>query len=113
MVCDGFAGNVLLKAAEGMARIALKALAEAVETEPENAGLVQALAALRKRVDYAEIGGAPLLGVNGVSIIAHGRSDRRAMASAIRMAARSARSGYVGAVAAAMAGLRSQEEERA
>lgn len=83
VVADGFSGNVALKAAEGMAEYLLGALSEAVnrgdcpETLPGE---------LAERVDYAEYGGAPLLGVRGPYLIGHGRSDARAVFNAIRAA---------------------------
>ena len=101
IVSDGFAGNVLLKTAEGMGALALSVLIESARAErrkprrrASRAG-EGSQAEVRCRVDYAEYGGAPLLGINGVSVIAHGRSDARAIESAIGMAARAARSGYV------------------
>ena len=59
--------------------------------------------ALRKRVDWREIGGAPLLGVNGVVVIGHGRSDVKAIRSMIRMAEKSAQQNLVQAIQAAIA----------
>ena len=106
-VCDGFVGNVLLKGVEGMAELALSLLTEEVTraTDPAiHAALSQALSHVRRRVDYAEVGGAPLLGVNGIAIIAHGRSNRTAIANGLRQAARAARSGYVEAVRTALKG---------
>jgi glycerol-3-phosphate acyltransferase PlsX len=100
-VCDGFVGNVLLKGVEGMAHLALQILSREVQaaTDPAiRAALAQSLAHLTAQVDYAAVGGAPLLGVNGVAIIAHGRSHRTAIANGLRQAARAARSGYVEAV---------------
>ncbi|MDX1934390.1 MAG: phosphate acyltransferase PlsX [Capsulimonadales bacterium] len=100
-VCDGFVGNVLLKGAEGVARLGLNLLAAEVHaaTDPTaRAALARALTHMAARLDYAEVGGAPLLGVNGVAIIAHGRSNRTAIANGIRQAARAARSGFTEAV---------------
>jgi phosphate acyltransferase len=96
-VCDGFAGNVALKTAEGMGSLCLSIL----ESFPEAAAAMQAV---RRRVDWAEYGGAPLLGINGVSIIAHGRSNARAAETALLVAARTTRSGYVAAVKVALEG---------
>jgi glycerol-3-phosphate acyltransferase PlsX len=114
VVCDGFVGNIVLKVAEGLAerladlfRKALEARIEGVSrklAEKARAGhsggseliqgvgneLVGAISGLRERLDYSEQGGAPLLGVNGVVTIAHGRSDARAIANAIRAAKRMA-----------------------
>lgn len=96
VVCDGFVGNAVLKAVEGMGHFALSLLAGEI-SDPG------ALFRIAQRIDYAEYGGAPLLGVNGVSLIAHGRSDDRAIASALRQAVRTARADYVGAVMRALA----------
>ena len=97
-VCDGFTGNIVLKLAEGLAeRLFLmfkdgagqvvSELADAGEPAPAVSELVQvALARLGDTIDYAESGGAPLLGVNGTVIISHGRSGSKAISNAIRMA---------------------------
>ena len=79
VVCDGFVGNVLLKFYEGVAPLMVGMLVKA--------GIDQdrIMAALRQ-LDYSEHGGAPLLGVRGVSIICHGRSSPRALKSAIKLA---------------------------
>jgi glycerol-3-phosphate acyltransferase PlsX len=101
VVCDGFVGNVLLKGAEGTVRLVLSLLAADARRAGDEAireALLASLLRLRQRVDYSEFGGAPLLGVNGVSFIAHGRSDSKAIANGIRMAVAAARSGYVSAV---------------
>lgn len=95
-VCDGFVGNTVLKAVEGMGHFALSLIRGEI-TNPT------ALFRIAQRLDYAEYGGAPLLGVNGVSLIAHGRSDAKAIASGLRQAARTARADYVGAVTRALA----------
>ncbi len=101
IVCDGFEGNILLKGAEGTARMILTSLAAQVKAEADEAAravLKQALARLKKRADYADVGGAPLLGVNGVACIGHGRSDAAAVASGIRQSVVAAQSGFVEAV---------------
>jgi glycerol-3-phosphate acyltransferase PlsX len=106
-VCDGFVGNVLLKGAEGAARLAIHLLADDVLSAPDDATrqtLERSLARLRERMDYSEYGGAPLLGVNGVAMIAHGRSDYKAIANGLRQSVRAARSGYVAAVSDALRG---------
>ncbi len=105
VVCDGFVGNVLLKTAEGTARMTLSLLAAQAEAASDPAArdtLLQALLLLKRRVDYTEFGGAPLLGVNGITFIAHGRSDARAFETGIRLAAQAARSGFVEAVRIAL-----------
>lgn len=90
IVCDGFTGNAVLKASEGCAIAFSKMLKEEL-----NRGVVRkagaflargAFAEVKRRTDYAEVGGAPLLGINGVGIISHGSSDGRAIKNAIRTA---------------------------
>ncbi|MFN8615487.1 MAG: phosphate acyltransferase PlsX [Dehalococcoidia bacterium] len=89
-VMDGFTGNVVLKTAEGMAELLLGEIRKAVELTPWNraAGLIlmSELRKVRRRLDYAEYGGAQLVGVDGIVIIGHGRSNARAIFSAIRAA---------------------------
>jgi phosphate acyltransferase len=90
VVMDGFTGNVVVKTAEGVAELMFRELRSAVELTPWNraAGLVlmSELRKVRRRMDYTEYGGAHLLGVDGVTVIAHGRSNARAIFSAIRAA---------------------------
>lgn len=90
IVCDGFVGNVALKVSEGLAEIVKQVLQE---TLTANLGrkfgfllLKGALAEFKRRMDYSEYGGAPLLGVQGVCIICHGRSNGNAIKNAIRVA---------------------------
>jgi glycerol-3-phosphate acyltransferase PlsX len=89
-VMDGFTGNVVLKTAEGMAELLLGEIRKAVELTPWNraAGLVlmSELRKVKRRLDYAEYGGAQLVGVDGIVVIGHGRSNARAIFSAIRAA---------------------------
>jgi glycerol-3-phosphate acyltransferase PlsX len=91
IVCDGFVGNVALKVAEGLAemmgRMLRESLTASVSGKIGYALSRSAFRDFRKRVDYSEIGGAPLLGVKGVCIICHGRSDSNAIKNAIRVAA--------------------------
>jgi glycerol-3-phosphate acyltransferase PlsX len=91
IVCDGFTGNIALKISESAAEFFTVLLKEELEK-----GLVGKLGALltrgafrrfKKRVDYTEYGGAPLLGVGGMCIIGHGRSTAKAIKNAIRVAA--------------------------
>jgi len=90
LVCDGFVGNVALKVSEGLAEVIKHMLHESLEaTITRKIGYVLSKAAytdFKKRVDYSEFGGAPLLGVNGVCIICHGRSNANAIKNAIRVA---------------------------
>src|SRR5579871_5030784 len=91
IVCDGFVGNVALKVSEGLVVAMTSMLRESLKaTMTRKLGYVLSKAAykdFRKRVDYAEYGGAPLLGVKGARIICHGRSNANAIKNAIRVAA--------------------------
>ena len=91
IVCDGFIGNVALKVSEGLVDMIRYMLQEALEaTITRKIGYALAHNAFKdfkKRVDYSEFGGAPLLGVRGVCIICHGRSNANAIKNAIRVAA--------------------------
>jgi phosphate acyltransferase len=92
VVCDGFTGNVALKILEGTIRTVLEGFrAEITATKRGKLGALlirPAARSLANRLDPDTYGGAYLLGVRGVVVIAHGRSSRRAMANAIRLAAR-------------------------
>ena len=91
IVCDGFVGNVCLKVSEGLA----EAIISMLRTEMSKSFMAkigyllakQAFGNFSKRVDYAEYGGAPLLGVNGTGIVCHGRSNAKAIKNAIKVAA--------------------------
>lgn len=89
-VCDGFVGNVFLKTAEGVVKMVTTLLRE--ELTRDTKGKIAALLAkdsfyrLRKRIDYSEFGGAQLLGVRGVCVIAHGSSQHVAIKNAVRVA---------------------------
>ncbi len=91
VVCDGFIGNVALKVSEGMVDVITHLLERSLKaTLKRKVGYVlsrNAYKDFRKRVDYSEYGGAPLLGVRGVVIICHGRSNAHAIKNAIRVAA--------------------------
>ena len=97
VVCDGFIGNVALKVSEGLVEMIRAMLKEALTaTVTRKVGAVLARNAFldfRKRLDYSEYGGAPLLGVKGVNIVCHGRSNGNAMKNAIRVAAEFATGG--------------------
>jgi glycerol-3-phosphate acyltransferase PlsX len=91
IVCDGFIGNVALKVSEGLVDMVKQMLQESLQaTITRQIGSLLARAAFtdfKKRVDYSEYGGAPLLGVRGITIISHGRSNANAIKNAIRVAA--------------------------
>jgi phosphate acyltransferase len=95
VVCDGFTGNVALKISEGVADVITHMLKESLASSAlGKIGAYIARGGFRKfkrRVDYSEYGGAPLLGVKGVCIICHGSSNTNAMKNAIRVAAEFAR----------------------
>jgi len=95
VVCDGFVGNLMLKAGEGFGELIMGLLKDEIKRGNWALKIVAKLmqSAFRRvaaRFDYAEIGGALLLGVNGVVIICHGRSNSLAVTNAIRLAARAA-----------------------
>ncbi len=90
VVSDGFAGNIAIKTAEGTAKMLLATIKAEIKARPLAmlGGLLAkpALAAAGKRLDYRQYGGAPLLGVNGVVIVGHGRSDALAVENAVGVA---------------------------
>ncbi|MBM9513889.1 phosphate acyltransferase PlsX [Desulfogranum marinum] len=90
IVCDGFVGNISLKISEGLAEAAMQMLKkEIMKTWRAKIGYLlirKAFADFRKQVDYAEYGGAPLLGINGTGIICHGTSNATAIRNAIKVA---------------------------
>jgi phosphate acyltransferase len=89
-VCDGFAGNVLLKNTEGVAQVIFDMLKGILmqNTMSKLAALMlkKGLRAFKKKFDYKEVGGAPFMGIDGIMIKAHGSSDARAVKNAIRQA---------------------------
>jgi phosphate acyltransferase len=109
-VCDGFTGNVMLKLAEGMASAITGLIRQEIEasllTKVAAVGVLPAFKRVRRRMDYAEYGGAPLLGLNGTCIVAHGRSNALAIKNAIRVAAQSVEQDVVGLIAEGIASVR-------
>ncbi len=99
VVCDGFTGNLVLKSIEATAEFAVSELRTAVRrrpyTLPGMAFMYPAFRAVRRRTDYAQYGGTPLLGVNGVVIIGHGRSNAVAVENALNAAFRAVESSVV------------------
>ncbi len=91
VVCDGFIGNVVLKVSEAVAEAVGLFLKDGIEKSlSSKLGYLlmrPAFRSLKQKVDYAEYGGAPLVGINGISIISHGRSSGLAVRNAIRVAA--------------------------
>jgi glycerol-3-phosphate acyltransferase PlsX len=99
IVCDGFTGNVALKISEGLVDTIEHLLGEELQsTFTSSVGYLLSLRAFRrfrKRVDYSEYGGAPLLGVKGLCIVGHGRSSAKAIRNAIAMAHRFATQDFI------------------
>jgi glycerol-3-phosphate acyltransferase PlsX len=95
IVCDGFVGNIALKICEGLAVEIFGLLKKSIQSSlSSQVGYLfsrNAYKGLKKTIDYTEYGGAPLLGLRGVSVIAHGRSNASAIKNAIRVAAGLAR----------------------
>jgi len=91
IICDGLVGNISLKISEGLAEAAMQMLkAEILKSWRAKIGYLlikDAFARFRRRLDYAEYGGAPLLGINGIGIICHGISDATAIQNAVFVAA--------------------------
>lgn len=106
MVCDGFVGNIVLKLMEGMASSLTRILKDEINKSTVTkmgAGLMMpALKGLKKRMDYSEYGGAPLLGVNGISVICHGSSKSKAIHNAIKVAYESYSQGFIEALSTNM-----------
>lgn len=96
IVCDGFVGNVALKVSEGLVEVGKHLMKDALKASVSGKlGYLLARSAfteMKKRVDYSEYGGAPLLGVKGCTIICHGRSNGNAIKNAVRVAAEFAQS---------------------
>ena len=109
VVCDGFVGNVVLKLSEGLARMIQGTLKEQIysSTLTKVGGLLAkpAFDRMRKELDYEEYGGVPVLGVNGVSIISHGRSKAKAVRNAIRVAHEAAQAHLPEMIAQGVRGL--------
>jgi glycerol-3-phosphate acyltransferase PlsX len=100
IVCDGFTGNVTLKVSEGLVETIESLLRDELSaTFGGRMGFAlskQAFRRFRRRVDYSEYGGAPLVGLNGLCIVGHGRSSAKAVANAVTMAARAVSEDLVG-----------------
>src|SRR5437667_10244 len=112
VVCDGFVGNVVLKLSEGLSETLLglirAEMAKSLPNKLAGAILRSHLRKMNKRLDYTEYGGLPLLGINGVAIISHGRSNAKAIKNALRVARETAQSGVAPAIAEGLAKLRTE-----
>jgi len=108
VVTDGFTGNIMLKTAEAVAKMITEVMREKIMTASPlvklGGALVRpALRSLRQLLDPSEEGAAPLLGINGLIFIGHGRSDALAIKNAIRVARQAAEAGVVASIRDAMA----------
>jgi glycerol-3-phosphate acyltransferase PlsX len=115
MVCDGFLGNIVLKLAEGVAEFFRDYLREEIKKHPLAALAAKTVQqpvwrALRARTDYAQFGGAPLLGLKGNVVICHGRSTATAIANALAVGQRMVASGASTAVAQLLQGYAWKQE---
>jgi phosphate acyltransferase len=110
VVCDGFVGNVVLKVSEGLGKMIQGILRREMKADPLSlAGALLATPGfnrLRRQLDYEEYGGVPILGINGVSIISHGRSKAKAIKNAIRVAVEAADADLPAVIAEGMQRLR-------
>ena len=110
IVCDGFTGNVVLKTSEGLVETVEELLGDELQgTFSSQVGYLlsrRAFRRFRRRVDYSEYGGAPLLGVGGLVLVGHGRSSAKAVRNAIAMAYRLASSDFVRRVEQDIAAIR-------
>ena len=108
VVCDGFDGNIVLKVGEGVAEMVMDMIKQELTRHQWMKLMLlplrNSIRALRNRIDYREFGGAPLLGVNGVCIIGHGRSDARAIVNAISVAETAVKNNLVQAIREAVCG---------
>ena len=95
IVCDGFTGNVVLKSSEGLVDMIEAGLSGSFTTRVGSLLARRTLRHVRRRVDYSEYGGAPLLGVAGVTIVGHGRSSARAVRNAVALAYRFATQHFI------------------
>lgn len=107
-ICDGFTGNVTLKITEGLAEGLFRTIRREIAEEGGSALAKQfepVVERIWKRHDFAEHGGAPLLGLKKVAIICHGRSDKKAIKNAIRVAAEQVKADLIGIIAKNVAGM--------
>ncbi len=99
VVCDGFVGNIVLKTSEGVADTIGKFMKTNIKKSAfASFGAVfmrNVFGDLKRRIDYAEVGGAPLLGVNGAVIVSHGKSNAKAIKNAVLQAERFAKSNFI------------------
>lgn len=109
VVTDGFDGNIVIKLSEGLSKMLVDLIQTEIKSNPVSAFggalCLPAFKRVRKRLDYSEYGGGPLLGVNGVVIIGHGRSNANAVKNAIRVAKQSVEGKMLDSIRMGVAGL--------
>jgi phosphate acyltransferase len=115
VVCDGFVGNVVLKVSEGLGEMVFSLLKREARRSPLSAAgfllAKGAFAGFRRQVDYAEYGGAPLLGVRGACLVGHGRSTSKAIRNALRFAHSYATRGVISHIEEKLAELQEWQKE--
>ncbi len=106
IVCDGFVGNIVLKLSEGLASALFgqikTALTKNLITTTGALMVKSAFKSIKGKMDYTEYGGAPLLGLNGISMISHGRSNAKAIKNAVKAAMKAVNEDIVGKIAASL-----------
>ncbi len=106
VVTDGFTGNVLLKSSEAVARLLVDTIRQEIKSSPRTllGGLLAkpAFDAVKKMIDPGEVGAAPLLGIDGLVFVGHGRSDAHALVSAIHVTRQAVEADLLGAIRAAI-----------
>ncbi len=109
IVCDGFTGNVALKVSEGLVEVVEDLLRDELNrTFTTQLGYLlsrRSYRRFRRRVDYSEYGGAPLLGVTGLAVVGHGRSSIKAVRNALALTYRFVREGFVRSIDESMTAL--------
>jgi glycerol-3-phosphate acyltransferase PlsX len=115
VVCDGFIGNVALKISEGLAetilRMLKKEIADIITGRVAYMLIKPAIKNFKKKTDYSEYGGAPLMGINGTCIISHGRSTSKAIRNALKLANKFSKEGFKDTIAQELLKYQKQIEE--
>ena len=114
ITCDGFVGNLVLKASEGVASTISQLIKEYIRKSPVSITgallMRKVFKLLKKEIDYAEIGGAPLIGIKGCAIVSHGKSNSRAIENAIYQAIRYVDTGVNDHIVSRLAELKQKEK---
>ncbi len=116
-VCDGFTGNIMLKSSEAVAKLILDKVKELISNGPLTAKIGGALVRptlrkIKKMLDPEEEGAAPLLGINGLVFIGHGRSNEIAIKNAIRLAKAAAEAGVLESIRTAIEQSLKEKQEK-